>query len=72
MCSLGFDEARKQRANRESIDVAGMNAGEQRLGEIGHRLLTETAPDERADRFVRLVALRGDEQLRAHPKLAGP
>ena len=34
---------RKQRAHRQSIDVAGMNAREQRLGEIRRRFDAESA-----------------------------
>ena len=36
-CPLGLDEPRKQRADRQPIDVAGVNAGEQRLGEVRRR-----------------------------------
>ena len=57
-CALGLDEAREQRADRQPIDVAGVDAGEQRLGEIGRRFVAEAPAHERADRFVGVVASR--------------
>ena len=62
--ALGVDEARKQRADRQPVDVAGVDAGEQRLGEIGRRLRAEAPRHERADRFVRLVASRAGRTAR--------
>ncbi len=46
-----------------------MNAREQRLGDVGHRLGTKPPPDERRDRLI--VGLRSprDEQLGAHSQL---
>ena len=53
---LGLDQPREERAHRQPVDVAGVDAGEQRLGEVVDRLLAEAAPDERADRFVLVAA----------------
>src|SRR5207244_10210353 len=69
---LGVDEPREERANRQPLDVAGVDAGQQWLGEIGHRFAAESPPDEATDRLVALVAAPGSPQLRSHPQLAGP
>ena len=54
--ALGLDEAREQRVHRQPIDVAGVNAREQRLGEIRRRLARRSgASMKRADRLVGLV-----------------
>ena len=68
---LGLEQPRKQRAHRQALDVAGVDAGEQRLGQVVDRLLAEAPPHERADRFV-VVATRGAASTTSqrHPQLA--
>ena len=41
--ALGFDEAREQRPHRQPVDVAGVDAGQQRFGQIGRRLARRSA-----------------------------
>ena len=69
--SLCVDEPGKERAHRESIDISGMNPRQQRLGEIVHRLLTESPAHERADRLVLVILAARNEDLARHPQLAG-
>ena len=38
VCPLGLREAREQRLERQAIDVAGVDAGQQRLGEVSRSL----------------------------------
>ena len=52
MRPFGFGEPREERAHRQAIDVAGVDAGEQRLREVGGGLGAEAPRHERADRFV--------------------
>src|SRR5581483_2266066 len=68
----GLDEARKQRLDRQAIDVPRVDAGQQRLGQIRLRLATEPPRHERSNRLVAIVPARGDEQLHPHADLAGP
>ena len=49
---FGLEQARKQRAHRQPVDVAGVDARQQRLGQIVHGLLAESPPHERRDRLV--------------------
>src|SRR4249920_1945374 len=44
--------ASTRRGNSERIDVAGVNAGEQRLGQVVHRFRAEAPPHERRNRLV--------------------
>ena len=55
--ALGLDQAREERAHRETLDVAGVDAGEQRLGEVVDRFLAESPAHERGDRLVLVVAV---------------
>ncbi len=49
---FGFDQPRKQRAHRQPLDVARMDAGKQRLGDVGDGLGPEAAPHEFGNRFI--------------------
>ena len=69
---FGVGKARKQRAERQPIDIARVNAGQQRLREIHRGFTAEAACHERADRFVAPVAPRRHEQLGAHPEFCAP
>ena len=71
--ALGLDEAGKQRADRQPIDVAGMDAGEQRLGQVRRRFVAEAPAHERRRSTRRRPSLsRRDEQLRAHAQSCRP
>ena len=72
MLPLRFREAGKQRAEREPIDIAGVDACQQRLGEIPGRLLAEAAGHECANRLIVTVCSRRNEELRAHAGFAAP
>ncbi len=56
----------------ERVDVAGVEAAEERLGQALERLAAEAAADEAADGLVRGVAPAGDDQVEAHAELARP
>ena len=56
--ALRIDQARKQRTHRQPIDVAGVDAGQQRLGQVVHGLAAEAAAHERGDRLVLVVVPR--------------
>ena len=69
---LGLGETREQRSERQPIDVAGVDACEERLREILRRLCAKSPGDERSDRLVAVVPPSWNEQLRTHPHLAAP
>ena len=62
--ALGIEQPRKQRADRQTFDVAGVDAGEQRLGQVVDRFLAEAAAHERADRFVLVATCAGARTAR--------
>ena len=47
-----------------------MDAREQRLGQVVHRLVAEAAPDECADRFVLITLAAGNRHFARHPQPA--
>ena len=57
---IGVGERWKQRAQGQAVDVADMNAAEQRLRDVAHGLVAEAPPHERADRFVVVAVRVGD------------
>ena len=69
---LLLDESRKQRPYRQAVDVAGVNASEQRFSQISRRLGTKSPRHECANRFVPTVATRGNEELGTHASFASP
>ena len=58
-----LDEAREQRMDRQALDIAGVDACQQRLGEIADRLVAEAAPDELSDRLVVVARFVGGIKL---------
>ena len=69
---LGLKQAWKQRPHRKPFGVAGMYAGEQRLGEIIGCLSTESAAHEARDRFIGIALAAGDNHLEGHAQLSAP
>jgi hypothetical protein len=67
-----FDKAREQGLHRQAIDVAGVDAREQRFSEERRRFVAETTAHERADRFVVVSLAARHEELCAHAHLARP
>ncbi len=72
MTPLGVDEPRKQRLNGKPVDVAGVNASQKRLCQVGRGFLTESPVDEGANRFIITIAARLHEEFPGHAKLARP
>ena len=68
--ALGLREARKQGRQRELVDVAGVDAREQGLGDVLDRLAAEPAAEEAPHRLVRAVAAR-QRQVRGEAQPAG-
>ncbi len=66
---LCVDESREQAFHRQTIDVAGVNAREQGLGEKFGGFAPEAATHERANRLIGVILARRHEQLHAHPQL---
>ena len=54
----------------EPVDVARVDAGEERFGEVVGRLASESPPHERRDRFILPVANGRNERLARHAQLA--
>ena len=65
-------ETREGGENRETLVVAGVNPGEQRLAETLHCLLTEAAPEEGRDRLVTVLRSGGTNEIEAHAQLPRP
>ena len=68
---FGIDQTRKQRADRQAIDVAGMDAGQQRFGQIVDRLARRSgaatnAPIDSSSSMVRR-GVRISPAIRALP-----
>src|SRR5437667_3474970 len=72
VAALRVHELREERANRQTVHVAGVDAGQERLGQKRGRFAAETPRHERTNRLVRIFAARWDQQLRAHAYLATP
>src|SRR5439155_11523778 len=62
--------SRKERLDRELVHVAGVDAGEQRFGQVRRRFAAESSGDEVADRLVGVVGPPRNEELGRHPRLA--
>ena len=69
--AFGVDESRKQRADREAIDIAGVDTGEERIGKVVHRFASESPADEGADLFILIDRSTRHNHLARHPRLAG-
>src|SRR5207244_3497157 len=70
--SLCRRKPRKQRLDRETVDVAGVNAREQRLGKKRHGFVAEPPPHEGCDRLVTCIETRWNEQFGGHAQLPAP
>src|SRR3954464_9998375 len=69
--SLRVDEARKQRSNRERLDVSGVNAAEQRLGHRRDGRRTKAPAKKRGDGFIGRVAAARHEEFNRKPRARG-
>ena len=57
MLLFGVGESRKQRAERQPLDIARVDPGKQRFRKVGRGLAAETACHERANGFVGAIAI---------------
>src|SRR5205809_6480960 len=69
--SLRVDESRKERSNRERLDVAGVDAAEQRLGHRGDRRPAKAPAKKRGDGFIARVAAARHERFNRKPRARG-
>src|SRR3954462_12199117 len=60
-----IDKARKQRSNRKRIDVARMNAAEQRFGDRGNGRGPKSAPEKRGNGLVLARAVGPNKGFKA-------
>ena len=66
---LGVGKPGEQGPDRQAVHIAGMDAGEQRLGNVGDRFRSEPAPHESGDRFVAVRSRARNHDLGGHPEL---